>query len=72
MRRETESEKGKGKGEGVLPVRVRLGRIWRRIVGAPDYQAYLDHCRAAGHEPRLSEREYLAQVLDAKGRDRCC
>ena len=45
----------------------------RRIVGAPDYDAYLEHCETAGHAPKLSEREYVAQVFEAKGNGvRCC
>ena len=53
------------------------GRGWRqvlkRVIGAPDYEAYLEHCRAAGHPPRLNEREYVKQFFDSKGRGvRCC
>jgi uncharacterized short protein YbdD (DUF466 family) len=44
----------------------------RRIIGAPDYDGYLDHCREAGHPPRLSEREFVKEFLDTKGRMRCC
>ena len=56
-----------------LPFRTRLLRVLRQILGAPDYQAYLEHCRAAGHEPALSEREYVAQFFEAKGKGvRCC
>src|SRR5437867_13154573 len=33
------------------------GRAWRhvlrRMFGMPDYEAYLEHCRAAGHAPTL-------------------
>jgi uncharacterized short protein YbdD (DUF466 family) len=55
------------------PLHARIARIVRRIVGAPDYAAYLDHCRIAGHEPRLSEREYVAEFFEAKGKGvRCC
>ena len=50
----------------------RAQRVIRRIIGAPDYDAYLDHCRAAGHPPRLSEREYVKEFLDKKGGVRCC
>ncbi len=51
----------------------RLLRIVRRILGAPDYQAYLEHCRTAGHPPRLSEREYVDQFFESKGKGvRCC
>ncbi|OLC71903.1 MAG: hypothetical protein AUH78_17325 [Gemmatimonadetes bacterium 13_1_40CM_4_69_8] len=69
MQRETEGGRGWSKtvkgGQGWL-------RVLRRILGAPDYQAYLEHCRA-GHVPALSEREYVAQFFEAKGKGvRCC
>ena len=52
---------------------TRLLRAIRRIVGAPDYQAYLEHCQQAGHPPRLSEREYVAEFFESKGKGvRCC
>jgi len=45
----------------------------RRMFGMPDYEAYLEHCRAAGHPPRLTEREYVKQFFDSKGTgSRCC
>jgi uncharacterized short protein YbdD (DUF466 family) len=51
----------------------RWHRIFRRIVGAPDYDVYLEHCREAGHPPRLSEREYVREFFDSKGKGvRCC
>lgn len=51
----------------------RLRATLRRIVGAPDYDAYLEHCRLAGHPPRLSEREYVAEFFESKGKGvRCC
>ena len=44
----------------------------RRMFGMPDYDAYLEHCRAAGHEPP-SKGEYLAQFFESKGKGvRCC
>jgi len=56
-----------------LPFPTRLVRVLRQILGAPDYQAYLEHCRTAGREPALSEREYLEQYFEAKGKGvRCC
>jgi len=59
--------------DAALPFRARLARVLRRIIGAPDYDAYLEHCRAAGHAPRLTEKEYVAQFFDAKGKGvRCC
>ncbi len=48
-------------------------RVLRRILGAPDYAAYLDHCRRAGHPPRLSERQFVDATFAARGRaPRCC
>jgi len=70
MRRETDGGRGRQKAaEG--------GRGWRHALrhmfGMPDYDAYLEHCRVAGHEPRLSEREYVADFFEAKGKGvRCC
>jgi uncharacterized short protein YbdD (DUF466 family) len=70
MRRETEGGRGRQSvAEG--------GRGWRQVVrrifGMPDYEAYLEHCRAAGHAPTLGEREYVAQFFEAKGKGaRCC
>ena len=73
MRRETERETGKGKRERTLPFPARLARLLRRIIRAPDYQAYLEHCRSAGHAPRLTEREYVKEFFDSKGTaGRCC
>jgi len=51
---------------------ARLARLIRRIVGAPDYEGYLEHCRLAGHPPRLTEREYVKQFFETKGAVRCC
>jgi len=47
------------------PFPTRLVSVLRQILGAPDYQAYLEHCRAAGHEPALSERQYVEQAAVA-------
>lgn len=59
--------------DAALPLPTRIARVLRRIIAAPDYDAYLDHCRVAGHEPRLSEREYVAEFFEAKGKGvRCC
>ena len=70
MRRETERETGNGKREMWL---TRAARVVRRIICAPDYEAYLEHCRAAGHAPTLGEREYVARFFESKGKDlRCC
>jgi uncharacterized short protein YbdD (DUF466 family) len=63
-------EAGRGKREAALP---RLSRIIRQLFGAPDYGAYLEHCRRAGHPPRLSEREYVSEFFERKGQTpRCC
>jgi uncharacterized short protein YbdD (DUF466 family) len=59
--------------DGALPFPKRLARVLRRIVGAPDYEAYLEHCQGAGHPPRLTEREYIGEFFDSKGKSvRCC
>jgi len=43
------------------------------MFGMPDYEAYLEHCRAAGYAPTLGEREYVAQFFESKGKGvRCC
>ena len=44
---------------------AKLARLIRRIVGAPDYEGYLEHCRLAGHPPRLTEREYVKQFFES-------
>jgi uncharacterized short protein YbdD (DUF466 family) len=50
-----------------------LPRVARQIFGAPDYAAYLEHCRHAGHPPRWTERQYVDAFFAAKGkRVRCC
>src|SRR3989442_7826114 len=67
MRRETEREGGTGKGGGALPLPAQGARVLRRIIGAPDYGAYLEHCRAARHSPRLTEREDPQELFEAKG-----
>jgi len=62
------------------PVREKPGeggrgwrRVWRSVVGAPDYEAYLEHCHAAGHPPRLTEREFVSEFFASKGKGvRCC
>ena len=70
MQREIDDGKGRQRAaEG--------GRAWRhvlrRMFGMPDYEAYLEHCRAAGHPPRLTEREYVKEFFDSKGTgSRCC
>ena len=70
MRRETEGGTGRQQAaEGGNGWR----HVLRRMFGMPDYEAYLEHCRAAGHAPTLGEREYVAQFFEAKGKGvRCC
>lgn len=73
MPRGTERDAGCARRDGGLPFPTRLARVVRRIIGAPDYGAYLEHCRAAGHAATLGEREYVAQFFESKGRGvRCC
>ena len=64
---------GPGTGDGAQPLPTRIARVVRRIVGAPDYGAYLEHCRQAGHAPRLDERAFVAEFFASKGKGvRCC
>ena len=62
-----------GLGTGDESLLHRVVRTMRRIIGAPDYDAYLEHCRRAGHPPRLSEREFVDEFFASKGKGvRCC
>ena len=55
-----------------------LRRAWLRILGAPDYQAYLAHQREHHPDtPPLSERDYVRWFIDRRynkpgGGCRCC
>ena len=70
MRETRSGDGGRGKGDGTLP---RFFRVVRQLFGAPDYGAYLKHCRDAGHPARLSEREYVSEFFERKGgTPRCC
>ena len=54
----------------------RITAVVRRIIGAPDYPAYLEH--VAGHHPGctpLTEAEFIDQQLTARYSapgSRCC
>jgi uncharacterized short protein YbdD (DUF466 family) len=54
----------------------RFLRAIRQIVGAPDYERYLEHCAASHPErPPLSAREYYADFVTRRfggGPSRCC
>ena len=63
---------GRGKGEGSLPFPARLARVLRRIIGAPDYEVYLEHCRRAGNEVRLTERQFIREFFETRKSVRCC
>lgn len=60
------------KARPARPLFVRLARAARQLVGAPDYDAYLEHCRRRGHTNPLTRRAYVREVLDRKGTFRCC
>jgi len=66
--------RGDGRGrKGTAGDGRGLGRLLRQIIGAPDYEAYLEHCRKAGHPPRLTEREFVEEFFASKGKGvRCC
>jgi len=49
-----------------------LPHVLKQIFGAPDYAAYLAHCRQAGHPP-LTEKQFVEEFFAAKGKCmRCC
>jgi uncharacterized short protein YbdD (DUF466 family) len=48
-------------------------RALRGVLGFPDYEAYLEHCRRAGHAPELDERAHFERWLERRGDSpRCC
>ena len=55
---------------------ARLAATVRRIIGAPDYAAYVVHVRACHPEREpMSEREFVTERLNAryeKPGSRCC
>ena len=54
-------------------LRTSLPRVLKQIFGAPDYAAYLEHCRRAGHAPGLTEQQFVEEFFATKGkRLRCC
>lgn len=60
-----------------MPERARrIARVIRRILGMPDYQAYVAHLRAAHPGCTVpSEREFFEEFVRAKysgGPTRCC
>jgi uncharacterized short protein YbdD (DUF466 family) len=68
-----------GTGAGTPPaqgVLARCAAVVRRIIGAPDYAAYVAHVRK--HHPErepLGEQEFVAERLNAryeKPGSRCC
>ena len=70
MRRETEGGQAVGRPGGRWS---RFAAVLRRVIGAPDYAVYLAHCRNAGHAVHLTEREYVQEFYEAKGKTvRCC
>ena len=51
---------------------TRIVRVVRRLIGAPDYRAYLEHCQRAGHPALLAEREYVQEFFEEKGKGVSC
>ena len=73
MRPETKRDARCEMRDEAPPLPASIASVLRRIIGAPDYQAYLEHCRSAGHPPTLDEREYVAEFFESKGKGvRCC
>ena len=63
------------RARGTRPTQLRQG--WLRVIGAPDYKAYLIH-HAARHPgtPPMAEREYVNMFIerrfDGRSAGRCC
>lgn len=70
-------------GARMRTLRSRLDCLWRNLgrtanlmIGVPDYQAYVAHCRA--HHPErtpMTHEEFFRNRLDARyrsGRTGCC
>ncbi len=55
---------------------LRLGAVIRRIIGAPDYETYLAHCRTVHADtPPMSLAEFSASRMDCRYNQpgsRCC
>ena len=55
---------------------ARLGSVLRRVIGAPDYERYVEHVRLAhpGLEPATREQFVRAAMARryGKGASRCC
>lgn len=73
--------KATGGLSGALPTEVRAGlrralRALRQVVGAPDYERYLEHhARAHPGTPPLARREFYAEFVSWRfgpGATRCC
>ena len=48
-----------------------LKRVMRQVLGAPDYEAYVEHCRRTGHLA-VNRADYLKEGFNRKGTTRCC
>ena len=55
---------------------TRALRVLRQVVGAPDYERYLEHhSRAHAGAPPLARREFYAEFVSwrfGSGATRCC
>ena len=65
--------------DGDVSVRERLrriGRVIRRVIGAPDYERYLEHCRLRHPDVEpLALADFIRERLAAryeKAGSRCC
>lgn len=56
----------------------QMRKVLKAVIGAPNYEAYLDHCRAVHPgEPVMSEAEFFRYAIDRRfskrgGGMRCC
>ena len=70
MRRATNDGSAVGRTGGPWS---RCASVLRHIVGAPDYERYVEHCRQAGHPVDLTEADYVKEFFERKGQTpRCC
>jgi uncharacterized short protein YbdD (DUF466 family) len=67
------NRRGRSAGPGWRARLRTLRRAARAVLGVPDYEAYVEHCRRRGHPVRQSEREFMDAAFAARGRaPRCC
>ena len=63
-------------GSRAVHVMTRLGNIFRRVAGMPDYLGYLQHLRSCHPEMRVpTQQEFYSEFVRSRygdGPTRCC